>query len=649
MHRVIDAFWQAGSSRGRLAAVVPALFALAVVVPASALGATQTLTVKQAGTGTGTVTSSPAGIECGATCAAPFPEGETVVLTGAPGANTAAVQWAGCTKLNLENQCFVTMSAAKAITATFNLLERPLTVNKEGGGTGTVTSSPAGIDCGGTCSASFVKDSEVTLTGTPGAKTLPPDWTDCDSVEEDKCHVTMGKARSVTVRFDLSEYQLTVKKAGAGTGTVTSVPADIDCGATCAASFKTSSLVTLTGAPGANTDSVVQWSGCDSVDGAGKCLVTISADRTVTATFNLVQRQLKVVEVGTGTGTVTSSPGGVSCGATCQASFAHGTAVTLTGTAGLHSEAVKWFGCEAIVEVDKCKVTMSSAREVSAAFSLEPQYALYPVSVRIKGTGAGSVSSTPGGIACPGDCSETYVSKTSLTLVATPAAGSEFDHWSAKACGGSTLCTRTINGPRTINAVFVAVGTRTLTVSKAGTGSGVVTSKPAGIECGATCSTQIGAPTKVVLRAIPAVGSTFAGWSGEGCKGVRNCRVTMNEARNVTATFSKEVTPPPPGLLTVKSPIRVKGRKALLRVSCHKGPCRGTLRLIARVRNAKGRARRVQIGRSSVKLRAGVSSTLGMRLSRTGISLLRRAGRLRVQVVGGGTVPHQVKLSLRRR
>jgi len=186
-------------------------------------------------------------------------------------------------------------------------------------------------------------------------------------------------------------------------------------------------------------------------------------------------------------------------------------------------------------------------------------------------------------------------------------------------------------------------------VLEAGTGSGVVTSDPAGIECGATCSAQIGAPTKVVLHAIPAVGSTFAGWSGEGCKGVRNCRVTMNEARNVTATFSKEVTPPPPGLLTVKSPIRVKGRKALLRVSCHKGPCRGTLRLIARVRNAKGRARRVQIGRSSVKLRAGVSSTLGMRLSRTGISLLRRAGRLRVQVVGGGTVPHRVKLSLRRR
>jgi hypothetical protein len=620
-------------------------FALALALPAMASAATQTLTVETKGTGT--VTSSPAGIECGATCSAPFTEGSKVVLKGASGPNTAEVIWSGCTEENLEGECFVTLSSAKTVMATFNLLERPLTVSKKGGGTGTVTSSPAGIECGGTCKAGFVKESTVTLTGTPGVETLPVVWLGCDSVTaENKCVVKMSIARSVTALFDPPEYPLTVKTKGTGTGTVTSSPAGIECGATCTASFETGSLVTLTGTPGANTDPAVQWSGCNSVDGEGKCLVTVSAAKSVTATFNLVKRQLTVLEPGTGTGTVTSSPAGISCSGTCQASYAHGTSVTLSGTPGPHSEAVKWAGCDS-EPAGKCEVAMSAAREVSATFKLEPQFVEYPVTLRMKGTGQGTVTSSPSGIECPGDCSGNYVFKAHLQLIASPSPGSEFDHWSVTGCGSST-CSITVRSPRTINAVFVAVGKRTLTVSKAGNGAGVVTSKPAAIECGQKCSAEIGAPTKVILRATPAIGSSFSGWSGAGCSGTKNCRVTMNEARNVTATFTR-VGPEAHGVLSVASPIKVKGSRALLRLSCQGGRCKGVVRLIAKVRSAKGRRKSVSIGQISVNLAAGVSSSQGMRLSRTGIKLLRKAGRLRVRVVGGGTVPHRVKLSLGRR
>lgn len=540
--------------------------------------------------------------------------------------------------------------AAAQAPAPATAATQALTVKKAGSGTGTVTSSPAGIECGGTCVASFVKESVVTLTGTPGAKTLAPAWSGCDSVDaEGKCLVTMSAAKTVTVTFDLSEYQLTVKKAGAGTGTVTSSPAGIECGATCDASVKTGTLITLSGSPGENTDPTVQWSGCDGVDSEGKCLVTMGAERSVTATFNLVNRQLTVSKVGSGTGTVTSSPVGIGCGATCQASFTHDTPITLTAAAGLHTEAAKWFGCDSVDGEDKCHVTLGSAREVSVVFSLERQFVEYGVSVGMKGTGKGSVSSSPAGIECPEDCSENYVFNTGLTLTATPAPGSELDHWSVKACAASNTCTITVRSARKVNAVFVAVGSRTLTVSKAGAGSGAVISKPAGIECGATCSAEVQAPTKVVLRAIPALGSTFTGWSGEGCSGVKNCRVAMNEARNVVATFARESTPPGLGVLSVGNPIKVKGGRARLRLSCHGGPCRGILRLLVKVRNSKGRARSVSIGSASIKLEAGVSSTLGMRLSRTGISLLRETGRLGARVTGGGTLPHRVKLSLRRR
>ncbi len=81
-------------------------------------------------------------------------------------------------------------------------------------------------------------------------------------------------------------------------------------------------------------------------------------------------------------------------------------------------------------------------------------------------------------------------------------------------------------------------GTRyTLTVTRAGTGSGTVTSSPAGIRCGATCSASYASGTTVTLSAAPASGSTFAGWSG-ACVGTGACVTTMTAARAVTATFN---------------------------------------------------------------------------------------------------------------
>jgi hypothetical protein len=76
-----------------------------------------------------------------------------------------------------------------------------------------------------------------------------------------------------------------------------------------------------------------------------------------------------------------------------------------------------------------------------------------------------------------------------------------------------------------------------LTVTAAGTGTGTVTSAPAGIECGATCSALFAEGVTVVLKATAASGSTFAGWGGE-CSGTGECVVGMTAARAVTASFS---------------------------------------------------------------------------------------------------------------
>ncbi|MEI6336167.1 MAG: hypothetical protein WCS87_16530 [Methylococcaceae bacterium] len=76
-----------------------------------------------------------------------------------------------------------------------------------------------------------------------------------------------------------------------------------------------------------------------------------------------------------------------------------------------------------------------------------------------------------------------------------------------------------------------------LTVSKASSGSGTVTSSPAGIDCGADCSENYPSTTSVTLTATPAAGYSFTGWGG-ACTGANTtCTVSMTKDQNVEATF----------------------------------------------------------------------------------------------------------------
>src|SRR5262249_44539903 len=119
------------------------------------------LSVSKTGSGTGTVTSTPSGINCGSTCAASFNHNAEVTLTPAADPGSEFKGWSGA--CSGTGSCKVTMSAAKAVTAEFALEQHQLSVSKTGSGTGTVTSSPSGINCGSTCAASFNHNAEVTL------------------------------------------------------------------------------------------------------------------------------------------------------------------------------------------------------------------------------------------------------------------------------------------------------------------------------------------------------------------------------------------------------------------------------------------------------------------------------------------------------
>jgi len=88
-----------------------------------------------------------------------------------------------------------------------------------------------------------------------------------------------------------------------------------------------------------------------------------------------------------------------------------------------------------------------------------------------------------------------------------------------------------------------------LTVTKAGNAAatGLVTSAPAGINCGVACSAQFPSTSVVVLTATPgAGGAVFTGWTGVpavACPGTGTCSVTILAAQSVTATFTDNVAP----------------------------------------------------------------------------------------------------------
>jgi hypothetical protein len=78
------------------------------------------LTVSKTGTGTGSVTSSDGGINCGSTCSASYWDGQPVTLTAAPDPGFAFSGWSGC-DISYGYSCTLSISANQQVYATFNV------------------------------------------------------------------------------------------------------------------------------------------------------------------------------------------------------------------------------------------------------------------------------------------------------------------------------------------------------------------------------------------------------------------------------------------------------------------------------------------------------------------------------------------------
>ena len=146
-------------------------------------------------------------------------------------------------------------------------------------------------------------------------------------------------------------------------------------------------------------------------------------------------------------------------------------------------------------------------------------------------------------IACGGAairCRRLANPDTVITLAATPDPGASLLRWTGECsdAGSSPTCDVTALGDKSVSAVFGYP----VTVQLQGSGGGTVSSSPARIDCGATCTASFAVGSTVDLSAVPDSASAFTGWGG-GCAGLSTvCSVTVSAPTDVVARFDSVVS-----------------------------------------------------------------------------------------------------------
>ena len=292
-------------------------------------------------------------------------------------------------------------------------------------------------------------------------------------------------------------FVLTVNNVG--TGTVSRSP-DLP-------TYPSSTSVVLTATP-ATGSTFTGWSGA-ALGNTNPLTVSMTANKTITATFTAIPVSYVLTVSTVGTGTVARNPN--------QSSYLTGTSVSLTATPATGFAFTSWSG-DATGSTNPLSVAMTADKNITATFT-----AVTPVgyALTLNAVGNGTVSLNPD--------QATYPSGTSVMLTPNPMPGFQFAGWSGDATGPANPLTVVMTSDRTITATFTALATDyTLTVNPVS---------------GGTVSKSPDQPTypsgsSMMLTATPAAGFQFAGWSGDATGNANPLAVVMTIDKAITATFT---------------------------------------------------------------------------------------------------------------
>ncbi|MGI9101576.1 MAG: InlB B-repeat-containing protein, partial [Terriglobales bacterium] len=532
------------------------------------------------GTGSGSVSSFPAGIDCpSVTCSSPFPSGTVVSFAAKPDPGFVFQGWSGA--CSGTGPCTLTMSTNLATTnvapgvsakkinlnASFSVASYNLstTISTTGTAAGQVTSPTGPLNCtSGTCTLSYTSGTSVTLTAAPtNANTVFAGWSGSSCAGTGTCTVTVSANTSVTAKFlPLFTLSATTLGTGGATGTVTSSDGVItNCATNCSdPNLASGTVIGLAATPGPNSV-FTGWSGACTT--SAPCSVTMSSNQSVTANF----APLFPLSVAlSGSGSVTSADGAINCGTACTANYPSGTTVVLTPTAAAGNVFSAWSGpCTVNPTTQACSVLMSQAQSVTATFIPNS----FTVTVAGAGTGTGTVTGT-GSINCTstagttgaGCVSSALASQTPVTLqVSNVPVGSVFAGWSGcpvtpsgNQCGPFFMPASNT----TVTATFSTAPQVNLSVAMPGSGSGTVTSSSTSnqgtqinctavagvIQGGSVCTVPFFENDQVTLHESVGSSSVFTSWSSTSisCPVGASCGpITVGSSPiSVSATFTQE-------------------------------------------------------------------------------------------------------------
>jgi alpha-tubulin suppressor-like RCC1 family protein/PKD repeat protein len=520
--------------------------------------------------GAGRVTSDPAGLDCGATCSY-APRAGTAILRAEPALGWQLDGWGGdCTGAGL--QATVTMDADRACTATFSRIPGLFFLTMIVEGTGTVTSAPAGIDCPGECVALFPAGAAVELTAAETPQSLVLGWfDDCAAAGVLVNRVVMDGDRTCRLRFtDRPAVPVALFSFAPGPYAVGEVII-FDAGASHVLDpvtgtqdpagirafnwdFENDGPFEVAGPRG--TAAIVQH----AFQAPGTYTVRLqvrggpfdeTADRLHDVTIVSASgalHGLTVQKAGDGDGTiVTSPPGLIGCGAGCASAgpvqVEEDRLVGLVAQAAPGSTFTGWSGTGCTSASATVEVTMSADRTCTAAFTRDS------VVLTASSSGGGRVTSSPAGIDCGSDCTESYGRGTAVMLTASPDAGFQFDGWSLDCAGTNPVTQVVLDGDRACHATFSPVPAEpvlTVEVTRpAGSIGRIIGVSPPGnpIDCdgvGPVCVATFPSGTIVTVR--PSDTSIelalFGSWAGcDSVGGLAACTVTLTGSRTVAATF----------------------------------------------------------------------------------------------------------------
>ena len=207
--------------------------------------------------------------------------------------------------------------------------------------------------------------------------------------------------------------------------------------------------------------------------------------------------------------------------------------------------------------------------------------AFYGFTIELSGDGSGTVITlngqgvddgrfncqlSKGTVVAGSDCYENYIDGSSggtgvdVIVFPSPAAGT---CWSA----GIDCSPDASQLPITLHSdelltVFFNLRSFNVTVSRSGTGTGTVTSSPAGINCPGTCAAPFLYGTEVALTAVPNPGASFAEWDGACAGQGAACKIAIPASNTSTNAVFSSPTPPPAQTPKPPSPTRTPGYAA---------------------------------------------------------------------------------------